>query len=161
MTIDLASGGTLAGQPVSYNYLLPSTNSVQENLGTQTLESGTYFVDSAEGITVAIGASTITVINNVPLGFAAGAFNGPELVFTGVDIAGAAIDPISATDFLGTVSTTPDSIAFNFAGLFPAVGHAEVIDLTFVPEPTTLMLLAGALAALALVRRRHTVRRTA
>jgi hypothetical protein len=161
MTIDLASGGTLAGQPVSYNYLLPSTNSVQENLGTQTLESGTYFVDSAEGITVAIGASTITVINNVPLGFAAGAFNGPELVFTGVDIAGATIDPISATDFLGTVSTTPDSIAFNFAGLFPAVGHAEVIDLTFVPEPTTLMLLAGALAALALVRRRHTVRRTA
>ena len=82
----------LAGQPVSYSYLLPSTNSVQENLGTQTLESGTYFVDTAEGITVAIGASTITVINDVPLGFAAGAINGPNLVFSGVDIASAAID---------------------------------------------------------------------
>jgi hypothetical protein len=132
---------------------------VQENLGTQTLESGTYFVDTAEGVTVVVGASTITVINDVPLGFAAGAINGPDLVFSGVDIAGAAIDPISATDFLGIVSTTPDSIAFNFAGLFPAVGHAEVIDLTFVPEPGTVTLLAGAFAAVALVRRRNAVRR--
>lgn len=141
MTVDLTSSNPLAGQQVSYNYLIPTTGTVQESLGTRPLDTGTYFVDSLDGITVVLGANTITVINDVPLAFAGGAFNGPDLVFSGVDILNAAIDPISAADFQGTLSFTPDSIAIDFANLAPLVGHALVIDVTSVPEPGSLLLL--------------------
>ena len=128
---------------------------MQEDLGTRTLGTGTYFVDPADGITVAIGANTITVINDVAAAFANGAFNGPDLVFSGVNILSAAIDPVSAADFLGAVSSTSDSIAINFSGLNPALGHALVIDVgSSVPEPNSLLLLVGALAALGMARRR-------
>jgi hypothetical protein len=153
-TIDLASSFALAGHPVGYNYLLPTTTSVQEVLGSTTLTKGTYFVDKAQGITVAIGASTITVINDEAAGFINSAFNGPDLVFTGVNILGASIDPISATDFLGSVTTTPNSIAINFANLNPGLGHAEVIDIQSVPEPGSFVLLSAAIAGLAWMRRR-------
>ena len=155
MTVDLAAAGALAGQQVGYQYFLPTTGSVQEDLGTQTLGSGTYFVDTADGITVVVGADTITVINDVPLAFNTGAFNGPDFVFSGVHILGASIDPIGATDFLGTLATTPDSVAINFSGFAPGLGHAVVIDVaSSVPEPGMLLLLGSALAGLGWVRRR-------
>jgi hypothetical protein len=153
MTVDLASGGTLSGQQVGYKYLVPTTGSVQEILGTLPLQTGTFFIDVADGITVVIGASTITVINDSPLAFANGAFNGPDLVFSGVDILNAAIDPISAADFQGALSYTPDSIAINFANFLPLAGHALVIDVTAVPEPGSLLLLGLPIAGLAWVRR--------
>ncbi len=153
MTVNLASAGPLAGQQVGYKYLVPTTGSVQENLGTRPLTTGTYFTDTVEGITVVVDADKITVINDVPLGFANGAFNGPDLVFSGVDILNAAIDPISAADFLGTLSFTPDSIAIDFANLFPQTGHALVIDVTSVPEPGSLLLLGVGILGLAWLRR--------
>jgi hypothetical protein len=156
MTIDLASAGALAGQQVGYQYRYPTTGTVSQDLGTQTLTSGTFFVDTVDGVTVVIDADTITVINDVALPFNAGAFNGPDLVFSGVHILGASIDPISATDFLGTLSTTADSIAIDFAGLTPGLGHAMVIDVaSSVPEPGMLLLLGGAIAGLGWARRRH------
>ena len=149
LTIDLASGAPLAGQQVGYKYFVPTAASLQEDLGTQALRSGTFFVDNADGITVVVGADAITIINDSPLAFANGAFNGPDLVFSGVGIADAAIDPVSAADFKGTLSFTPDSIAVNFANFVPLAGHALVIDVATVPEPGSLWLLALPLAGLA------------
>ena len=93
--IDLASNQPLAGQQVGYMYLVPTVGSLQSELGTKTLGIGTYFVDPVEGITVAVDADTITIINDLPLAFATDPFNGPDLVFSGVSILGASIDPIS------------------------------------------------------------------
>jgi hypothetical protein len=157
MTIQLTAGGPLAGQQVGYHYLLPTTGSVQENLGTRTLMHGTYFVDAADGITIVVGPKTITIINDEPLAFAAGTFNGPDLVFTGTTILDATIDPVSAADFQGTLSFTPDSIEVNFAGLAPQTGHALVIDVDSLPEPASLSLLGVAVAGLAWLRRRDAV----
>jgi hypothetical protein len=161
MTIQLTTAGLLAGQQVGYHYLLPTTGSVQENLGTRPLTHGTYFVDATEAIRVVVSAKTITIINDAPLAFAAGAFNGPDLVFSGTTILDATIDPVSAADFQGTLSFTPDSIEVDFAGLAPQTGHVLVIDVDSLPEPASLSLLGIAVAALAWRRRNGSTIRAA
>lgn len=156
--VNIASGAPLAGQQVTYQYLVPTTGNVQEDLGTQTLGTGTYFADSFQGITVVVDANTITVLNDVQAGFIPAAFNGPKLLFSGVHIDNATIDPLSAADFTGSLSFTPDSIAFDLSSLFPAKGHALVIDVASspIPEPATIALFGIALMGAGwAARRRH------
>jgi hypothetical protein len=159
LIVDLASGTPLQGQPLTYNYLLPGAGNVAESLGTAPLVDTTSFLDDNDGILVSIGAKTITVVNLEPLAFAAGAFNGPDLTFSGVHITGAQIDPTSSADFLGALRKTSDSVSINFSGLAPAAGHSLVIDISAVsavPEPANwaAMLLGFGMAG-AMIRRRR------
>jgi hypothetical protein len=106
-TIDLASSLPLAGQQVSYQDLLSNTGSVNGSLPTQTLTTGTYFIDKTNFLTAVIGANTITIINDETAGFLAAAFDGVTLNFSGADIGDASIDPLRAADFRGPVSFPP------------------------------------------------------
>lgn len=157
--IDLASSAPLAGQQVTYNYILPNLGSLNGTLGTAPFVDTTAFFDNNDGVLVAVGANTITILNLVPLTFATGAFNGPNLTFSGIDITGASIDPSSAADFLGQVSTTQHGLTVNFSGLTPALGHALVIDVTAAaaPEPSAweLMIVGFGLVGARLRRRRQ------
>ena len=106
-TIDLASSLPLAGQQVSYQDLLSNTGSVNGSLPTQTLTTGTYFIDKTNFLTAVIGANTITIINDETAGFLEAAFDGVTLNFSGADIGDASIDPLRAADFRGPVSFPP------------------------------------------------------
>ena len=158
-TIDLASSLPLAGQQVSYQDLFPNTGNVNGSLPTQTLTAGTYFVDKTNVLTAVIGANSIMIINDETAGFLVAAFDGVTLNFSGVDIGDASIDPLSAADFRGPVSFTPDSVSINFSDLGPQSGDVEVIDVETVPEPASATLIAVGLLALGLVRFRPCWRR--
>ena len=149
--IDLASSQPLAGQQVSYQDLFPDTGSVHVSLPTTTLTSGTYFVDTTNFLTTVIGANTITIINDETAGFLAGAFDGVTLSFSGVGIGNAAIDPLSAPDFLAPVSFTSDSVSINFSSVAPHSGDVEVIDIHTVPEPASASLMAVGLLVLGIL----------
>ncbi len=151
--IDLASSLPLAGQQVSYQALFPSTGSVNGSLPATTLTTGTYFADNINSITTVIGANSIMIINDLTAGFVAAAFDGVTLTFSGANISGAAIDPLSAADFLAPVSFTSDSVSINFSNLVVQSGDVEVIDVhTAVPEPASATLIAVGLLALGVLR---------
>ena len=130
-----------------------------DTLGSATQVPTTTFVDSGDGILVAIGSNTITILNLVPLAFAAASFNGPTLTFAGVDLTGASIDPISSSDFLGAVTSDAHRLSIDFSGFSPGVGHTLVIDvsaISAVPEPASWsLMIAGFGAAGAMLRRRR------
>lgn len=162
LRVNLASGAPLAGQQVHYQYFVPTIGNLQEDLGSQTLNTGTFFTDGAEGITVVIDANTITILNDFAGAFAPGSFNGPNLLFSGVNITKAVIDPISAADFTGSISFTPDSVGINFASMLPALGHAVVIDVSSqpVPEPATIVVFGAALAGAVWRKRKAACRKS-
>jgi hypothetical protein len=141
-----------------------------------------YQLGAADGSTIAVGDTQIAITNQLsgapfcvgdtPGTACADAIDGFDFLFTGEDITGVSVDPLTAPDFapvtgafqgnthLGLQLISPDEIRVDVTGDAPALSDELVIDVSFasqpppsVPEPATLPLLGVALGFGLLTRR--------
>lgn len=140
-----------------------------------------YTEGSADGSAIAVGDSQIGITNllsgfpfcvaNTPGTACTDVIDGFDLLFTGEDILGVSVDPLTAPDFapvtgafqgnthLGLQLIRPNEIRVDVTGDEPALNDKLVIDVSFtalpprVPEPATVPLLGAALGLGLLTRR--------
>jgi hypothetical protein len=138
-----------------------------------------YQLGSADGSTITIDNLQILITNQLsgfPFCFAdtpgtacTDVVDGFDFLFTGENILGVSVDSSSASDFqpvaatfqtnthLGLQLISPDEVRVDVTGDAPVQGHQLILDLSFaspssVPEPSTLLLVGGALGLCLLVR---------
>lgn len=133
-----------------------------------------YQQGAADGSSIAIGNTQIVITNllsGLPFCISATVgsactdpIDGFDFLFTGEDILGVSVDPSSAADFLPVSATfqgnthlglqliSPNEIRVDVTGDAPALNESLTLDLSFtsatVPEPSSAVLLGGALALL-------------
>ena len=83
------ASASLLGAEVSYQSLFPNTQSVLNNLGTETVTPLTSFADTPNGLTSFFIGNQLVVENTSPLAFATASFNGPQFTFSTGGITGA------------------------------------------------------------------------
>src|SRR5215469_18460924 len=87
----------LIGANVSYDFLFPNSTTVAKSIPEQTITPATAIVDNVGGLTTTFTDDQITITNDVLAGFNANQpFDGPEFLFSGVDLGSVTIDPTSS-----------------------------------------------------------------
>lgn len=137
---------------------------------------------AADGSTIAIEDFQIVITNvlpspgqpfctlNTPGNACTDAIDGFDFLFTGEDILGVSTDPSSAADFLPVSGTfqgnthqglqliSPNEIRVDVTGDLPNLNDTLTLDVAFtlaeVPEPSSALLLGGALGLCFFLRKR-------
>jgi hypothetical protein len=150
----------LDGANVTVNYLYPEINDVFQVLGTGVVTPGGFNVNSfgQHDFTTFPTDLVLTNVAGENINFTAADFNGYGLVvnsggsaITGVTIGFNDIDGFD----LSRVTFDATDVWINLQGLTTTPGKDLELDLQFVPEPGSIMLLgSGLLAAFGVVRRK-------
>ncbi len=154
----IAAPITFEGQTLFYEYLLivPGFTGVVES-SSVVVGPGVELPNATLGLAIDISSAAITFdySNTTPSFFSTIDFNGP--VFTDQfgtisDIVGATLD-MGVTNMAGLnnsrVSFTADSVSINWQGLSFNTSTLVKVDVQFVPEPSSVLLLGLGLAVLA------------
>jgi hypothetical protein len=155
-----ALAGTLDGDNVTVNYLYPDIGTIYQTLGTGTVTSAGFTVNSfgQHNYTVYPSEITLTNVFSSDVYFLSASFNGYELIdntgspaITGVSVAFSDIAGFSSSD----VSFDPTHVWLNLQNLTTTPGLDLELDLQFgstqTPEAATLLLFGTAVLGIALL----------
>ena len=135
------------GPGVTNNINTPNIVSVGNPSGVLTLTLSGFFDTFGYGYAI---LNTVAVSNATTITLFSGATNVGTLSYNGVP------DPVFTGGFAGIQSTIPfNSVAVTFNSVAaPAFAMDNIVTATVLPEPSTLLLLTGALGLLGITRRR-------
>jgi PEP-CTERM motif len=155
--------GGLIGSNVHLEWLNPDTSTLYADYGSTTVGAGVEYSGllGCECISFDISDTQIKMIFSGPSdSFGTGAFNGAELLFTGVSITGATNDAASNILPVG-ITLQGNNIFLNYQGDTLNSDHYQsIIDVTTgsgTPEPSSMGLVGLSLCggAIAFVRSRR------
>lgn len=132
-----ASAQSLIGSSVTAQYHNPTLGSVTATVGPVTVGSGVEVPSLISRVSVDVSATQIVLTQTGSPGtYSNNTHNGPVLVFTGVTITSASLDP-SSTMGVTSLSFTGDSVIINWGGQPIVTGATVVINVNSGPTDTT------------------------
>ena len=150
----------LIGSTVDLREFFPNLATMTADDGSKTVSSSVEYPAVGLGLSVDITNTQILITWPGPgaLGFTGSAFNGYELLFSGVTITGATVNGSSA--FNPAISIVGNNIFLNYSGVDTGVGpDTSIIDVSTpasgVPEPGTLTLLGAGVLGLGFLYKRR------
>jgi len=150
----------LDGANVTVNYLYPEIDQIYQELGTGVVTSGGFTVNSfgQHDFTTYPNDLVLTNVFGGDVTFTDADFNGYGLVVNsgGTAISGITLGFNNINGFdLSRVTFDATHVWINLAGLVTTPGKALELDLQFVPEPGSILLLgSGLMAAFGVARRK-------
>lgn len=136
------ASATLMGSTVSLDSRFPNLNTVNANFGPATVSQAFEYSSMYGGVWSSdIDGFSITLNQHAAsnaLGSAS--FNGFVYVFVGApSILSISLDP-SSTLVPTSISATGDTVFINYAGYGSAGPSTTILNVSFVPEPSTALL---------------------